>query len=83
MRTQVQFLVLFSGLRIWHCHELWVRLKVWLGSRIAIAPIQPLAWEPLYIEGAALKKILSFPQSLMPFLPLFLLPNSLSNWNKT
>jgi len=25
MRTQVQFLALLSGLRIWHCHVLWCR----------------------------------------------------------
>ena len=34
---------------------------MWLGSCIAVAlagtaPIRPLAWEPLYAEGAALKK---------------------------
>ena len=28
-------LALLSGLRIWHCHELWYRLKTRLGSDIA------------------------------------------------
>ena len=36
---QVQSLALLSGLRIWHCCELWCRLA-------AIALIQSLAWEP-------------------------------------
>ena len=26
-----------SGLRIWHCHELWCRLQTWLGSGFAEA----------------------------------------------
>ena len=30
------------------CRELWCRL-------VATAPIRPLAWEPPYTEGAALK----------------------------
>ena len=30
---------------------------LWLRCRLAaVAPIQPLAWEPLYAAGAALKK---------------------------
>ena len=37
MRTQVPFLALLSGLRIWHCPKLWHRLKMWLGSCIAVA----------------------------------------------
>ena len=49
MRTQVQTLALLSGLRIWHCCELWRRLT-------ATALIQPLAWEPLYAMGVALKR---------------------------
>ena len=32
MRTQVQFLASLSGLRIWHCHELWCRSQMGLGS---------------------------------------------------
>ena len=35
--TQVQPLALLSGLRIRSCHELWCRLKTWLGSCIALA----------------------------------------------
>ena len=37
MRTQVPSLSSLSGLRIWHCHELWCRLQMWLGSDIAVA----------------------------------------------
>ena len=38
-----------SGLRLWHCRELWCRLA-------AAALIQPLAWEPPYAAGEALKR---------------------------
>ena len=31
---------LISGLRTWHCCELWCRLQTWLGSRIAAAVVQ-------------------------------------------
>ena len=60
MRFQVQFLASLSGLRIWCYHELWCRLQMWLGPHIAVAvaavaPIQPLAWEPPYALGVALK----------------------------
>ena len=44
----VQSLVLLSGLRIQHCHKLWHRPA-------AVAPIRPLAWEPLYALDAVLK----------------------------
>ena len=65
MSTQVQSLTSLSGLRIWHCHELWCRSQMWLGSGIAVdvgrpaataltALIWPLAWEPAYISGVAL-----------------------------
>ena len=47
--TQVQSLALLSGLWIWYCHELWCRLA-------AVAPTEPLAWEPPYARGRALKK---------------------------
>ena len=64
MRTQVQFLALPSGLRIWHCHELCVDCRcgsdptlLWLWHRpAAVAQIQPLAWELPYAAGAALKR---------------------------
>ena len=36
MRMWVQSLVLLSGLRIWHCHELWYRSQTWLGSAVAM-----------------------------------------------
>ena len=61
---QVQSLALLSGLRIWHCHELWCRSQtrlsdpelLWLWCRpAAIASIWPLAWEPPYAAGAAIK----------------------------
>lgn len=34
----VSILALFSGLGIWHCHEIWCRL-------VATPPIWPLAWD--------------------------------------
>ena len=37
MRLQVRSLASLSGLRIWHCHELWCRSKMWLGSGVAVA----------------------------------------------
>ena len=65
MRTQVWSLVLLCGLRIWCCYELWCRSQMrlrsshslWLWCRpAAMAPIWPLAWEPPYALGAALKR---------------------------
>ena len=44
----VPSLASLNGLRIWRCHELWYRLA-------AIALIQPLAREPPYAAGVALK----------------------------
>ena len=32
----------FSGLRIQHCHELWFRSEMWLGSDIAMAVVYAL-----------------------------------------
>ena len=37
MRLQVQSLALLTGLRIQHCHDLWCRLQMWLGSSVAVA----------------------------------------------
>ena len=37
MRLQVQSLALFSGLRIWGCHELWYRSQTRPGSGVAVA----------------------------------------------
>ena len=48
MRMRVHYLASISGLRIWHCHELWCGL-------VAVASIGPLAWEPPYAVGVALK----------------------------
>ena len=57
MRLRVRSLPLLSGLTIRRCRELWCRLQMWLGSRVAVAvataPIRPLAWEPPCAEGAA------------------------------
>ena len=39
MKMRVQSLVLLSGLRIWHCQELWCRLEMWLGSCVAVAVV--------------------------------------------
>ena len=63
MRWQVQSLTLLSGLRIWHYHALWCRSQIWLGSWLlwlwcrpaAIDSTWPLAWEPPYAAGVALK----------------------------
>ena len=49
MRLWVQSLAFLSGLRILCCHELWRRAA-------AVASIRPLAWEPPYDAGAALKR---------------------------
>ena len=40
MRTWVQSLALLSGLRIWYCHKLQCRSKMWLSSCIAVAVMQ-------------------------------------------
>ena len=62
MMMQVGSLASLSGLRIWHCCDLWCRLKLWLGSDVAVAVmlaavalIGPLAWEPSYTMDAVLK----------------------------
>ena len=36
----VRSLASLSGLRIWHCHELWCGLQTWLGPCIAAAVVQ-------------------------------------------
>ena len=64
MRMQVRTLALLSGLRTWHCRELWCRWQTWLGSGMvwlwhglaAAALIGPLAWELPYAVGTALKR---------------------------
>ena len=58
MRMRVQPLALLSGLRIQYCPELWCGSQTWLGSGIAVAValIQPLAWELPYAMGVALKR---------------------------
>ena len=52
MRIQVRTLASLSGLRIWHCGELWFRWH----RLAATALIWHLAWEPPYALGAALKR---------------------------
>ena len=37
MRLTVRSLALLNGLRIQHCCELWYRLQMWLGPRVAVA----------------------------------------------
>ena len=48
MKLRIQSLALLSGLRIRRCCELWCKSA-------AVAPVRPLAWEPPYAAGAALK----------------------------
>ena len=63
MRLWVRSLATLSGLRIWHCCELWCRSRhgsdpalLWLWCRLAaVAPIRSLAWKPPYAVGVALK----------------------------
>ena len=60
MRLQVRSLPLLSGLRSGIAVSCGVGCRLgsdsallWLWRRPAIAPIQPLAWEPPYAAGAA------------------------------
>ena len=39
-RMRVRSLVSLSGLRIWHCRELWRRSQVWVWSCVAMAVAQ-------------------------------------------
>jgi len=63
MRFWVGSLALLSGLRIWLCVSCAVGCRcsldlvlLWLWRRpVATALIRPLAWEPPYAEGVALK----------------------------
>ena len=61
MRFRVRPRASLSGLRIRCCHELWqTRLESGIAvlwrRPAAVAPIRPLAWEPPYAAGVALKK---------------------------
>ena len=84
MRFRVRSLASLSGLRIWRCSELCGigrslgldLMLLWLWCRpAAIAPIEPLAWEPPYAAGAALKsrkkkkKAISHPENLKNLKP--------------
>ena len=63
MRLWVRSLTSLSGLKIQRCPELWYKLQTWLRSGIAVAlcrlavtaQIGPLAWEPSFALGVALK----------------------------
>ena len=52
---------LTQRVKTWHCHELFCRSQMRLGSGVAVAvasttaPIRPLAWEIPYAMGLALK----------------------------
>ena len=54
IRFWVLSLASLSGLRIWHCCELWFRSQ--MCRLAATASIRPLAWEPPYAVGVALKR---------------------------
>ena len=72
MRTRVPSLALLSGLRILRCCELQCRWQTRLGSGVAVAPIRPLAWEPPYATGTALKKATTTTKRKVHFLVLIL-----------
>ena len=55
IRLQVWSLASLSGLKILH-RELWCKSQTRLRSGIAVALIRPLAGEPPYATGAALKR---------------------------
>ena len=40
VRSRVRPLASLSGLRIWHCHEVWCRSQKWLRSGSAVAVVQ-------------------------------------------
>ena len=42
---QIQSLASLSGLRIWHCRELWCRSKMRLGSRVAVVQAGSCSWD--------------------------------------
>ena len=60
---EVQSLISLSGLRIWHCRELWCRSQTQLGSQVAVAVAQASGYssnltpglETSYAKGAAPK----------------------------
>ena len=64
MGMLVQSLASLSALRILHCPKLWCGPQMWLRSGVvwlwhglaAVAPIQPLTWEPPCAVTVALKR---------------------------
>ena len=75
MRLWVHFLASLSGLRIWHCWELWLGHRrgldpvlLWLWCRpAAVALIGPPGWEPSYDTGVALKSKKTNKQKIKAF----------------
>ena len=71
----VHFLASLSGLRIWHCWELWLGRRwgsdpvlLWLWCRPeAVALIGPPVWEPSYDTGVALKSKKTNKQKIKAF----------------
>ena len=58
MRLQVRSLASLSGLRIWHCLELWYRSQTWLRSGVAVIVALTSSCSLIrlpYAMGAALK----------------------------
>ena len=56
MRIWVLTLASLSGLRTQHCLKLCLdAVLLWLWHRLAVAPIQALAWQLPYAMGAAFK----------------------------
>ena len=51
------------------CRQGWDQALLWLWCRPgAVAPIRPLAWEPLYATGGALKrKKKNFSSTIIPY----------------
>ena len=45
MRLQVWSLASISGLRIWHCCQLWCGLQTWLSSCVAVAYVDSCSWD--------------------------------------
>ena len=89
MRMWVQSLATLSGSGIRGCRELWCRsqassdpLLLWLWYRpAAVAPIQPLAWELPYADGAALKSKKKSPSKCS--IVSKMLPNSIVCYGET
>ena len=60
MRTWVQFLALLSGLLIQHCHKLWYRSHMRLGSGVAVAVVQTGSYSSDLAPGLGTPKCCGF-----------------------